>query len=191
MSNGDKEVSKLLAVFAVQAGPRIGEELPVRTPVASIGQGRQNDIVIEDDSVSKTHARLEFEGPYWRLTDLGSTNGTFVEGVRLAPEVPTPIEYGMSVRFGAVRMHFRPVQDADPEAAREAYEPPTPPAPLFTGRARNFRLPLWALVLLLLAVAAAIYLAGSYLGDDPGQTPPAVERRVGVRIEPPPAPQPL
>lgn len=186
MSNGGKEMSKTLAVFAVQAGPRRDEELPVLAPVASIGQGRQNDIVVEDDSVSKTHARLEFEDGGWRLIDLGSTNGTFVEGVRLAPEVPTPIEYGASIRFGAVRMHFRPVADADPESARAEYLPAEPAPPIFTKRARGFRMPLWVVVLLILLFAAALYLASSVWDLNDPETPATVQRRSAVEAPAPP-----
>ena len=145
-----------LAEFALLAGPRRGEELPVRAPVVSIGQGPQNDLVIDDDSVSKIHARLEFLLEGWRLTDLDSTNGTTVEGVRLAPGVPTPLAYGSSVRFGGVKMVFRDVDQADPEAALKSYTPPDAAEP---ERPRHFRLPLWLFLVILLIVTAVILLA--------------------------------
>jgi predicted component of type VI protein secretion system len=151
--------ARRLAILAVHAGPRIGEELPIASPRVSIGSGGQNDLAIADDSISTNHAILEFEHGGWRLTDLDSTNGTFVEGVRLAPQVPTPLPYGSSVRLGGLRLHFRPVAEADPESARAGYVPPAAEKKL-AERDTGFRLPLWLLVVIVLvviAVAAGIF----------------------------------
>jgi hypothetical protein len=152
--------SRELARFGFLAGPRVGEELPIPSPVVSIGKGRQNDLVIPDDSVSTTHARLEYEHGGWRITDLDSANGTAVEGVQLAPQVPTPLPFGASVRFGGVRMQFRETEAAvDADAARAGYVPPTRPTPV-AQRSTGFRLPVWVLlvvVLLLLLVAWLLY----------------------------------
>ena len=46
-------------------------------PVANIGRGDYNDVVIADPSVSTMHAKLQRRDAVWVLTDLGSTNGTF------------------------------------------------------------------------------------------------------------------
>lgn len=155
----------VLAVFSIRAGPRIGEDIAVLTPVVQIGSGPQNDLVIAEDSVSQHHARLEFERGAWRITDLESTNGTFVEGIRLAPEVPTPLAYGSSVRFGGVRTHFRPVASADPAAARMAYVPPPAPTPVRERRGSGF--PLWAVVLLLIALALVGWFVWTQMGGEP------------------------
>jgi Inner membrane component of T3SS, cytoplasmic domain len=144
-----------LAVFSLVAGPRAGEELPVLAPIIAIGQAPQNDLVIADDSVSKQHARLEYLLEGWRLTDLESTNGTTVEGIRLAPGVPTPLAYGSEVRFGGVRMMFTAAHDADPESARTSF---TPAESLAPDRPRHFRLPLWVFVLILLVIALVLFL---------------------------------
>ena len=51
----------------------------------SIGKSPDNDLVIDGDPhVSKVHALLERCGPAWCISDLGSYNGTFVNGVRLS-----------------------------------------------------------------------------------------------------------
>ncbi len=51
--------------------------------------------------ISAEHARLTREGGRWWVTDLGTTNGTFVNGVRV--ERPTRLMAGDEVRFGRVR----------------------------------------------------------------------------------------
>ncbi|HEX7238648.1 MAG TPA: FHA domain-containing protein [Longimicrobiaceae bacterium] len=146
-----------LAAFGIRNGPHAGEEIPVRLPVVRIGKGAANDVVIPDDSVSATHARLEFEDNAWRITDLESTNGTYVEGVRLAPQVPTPLAYGASVRFGGVPLHFRAVEEADPAAARAEYVAPEP-APTLRERPAGRRFPVWMVLLLLVLLALAVLL---------------------------------
>ncbi len=180
--------ARRLAVLAVQAGPRIGEEFPVGSPRIQIGSGSQNDVVIADDSISTNHALLEFDHGGWRLTDLDSTNGSFVEGIRLAPQVPTPLPYASSVRFGGLRLQFRAVADADPETARAEYVPPAK-EPTLAERRAGFRMPLWlvvALVLLVLAIAVGVY---SWM--HPGtEVSPATQPGVQPQVEQPaPAPQ--
>jgi hypothetical protein len=166
-SEGD---ARALAILAVRRGPGVGTELAVRQPVVSIGRGAKSDVLIEDDSVSTTHAALEYNRDGWWLTDLGSANGTFVEGIRLAPDVPTPLTYGSTVSFGAVQTHFRPVVGADPDAARDAYRPPPPPLRLVERR-RGVRLPLWLVLLLVLVIVIAAVWFGLVWTPEPAPTP--------------------
>ena len=178
-TNVPSERPAALAVFAFQGGPRYREELPVASPVVTIGKGAQCDLVLADDSVSAVHARLEFDAGGWRLTDLESTNGTAVEGVRLAPGVPTPVHPGMTVRFGGVPMLFRDVKDADPETARAEYVPPPPPTTLKVERRRGF--PVWALILILviLAVIALFVFRRGLTAQPAARSAAAVEQTTG------------
>lgn len=178
--------SRALAKLTVQKGPDVGHEHTVERPVVTVGKGSQNDVVIVDDSVSTTHARLEYERGAWRITDLASTNGTYVEGVKLAPEVPTPLAYGSTVRFGGIQLHFRPVESADPERARAEYVAPEP-ATRVRDRRSGFRLPLWLLLLILVLLAVAVYLFG-WVFAEPAAEPTAVESvGTALRALPPPA----
>ncbi|MCI0337153.1 MAG: PrsW family glutamic-type intramembrane protease [Acidobacteria bacterium] len=69
--------------------------------VISIGRTLNNGFVIEHPSVSKRHARIVIEDNVYALHDLGSSNGTFVNGKRIKE---TKLEDGCEVRFG--RAHF-------------------------------------------------------------------------------------
>lgn len=151
-----------LASLALMAGPRYGEELPVPSPIVTVGRGAGCDVVIDDDSVSAQHARLEYDLGSWRITDLQSINGTAVEGVRLAPNVPTPLPYGVTVRLGGVQLQFREAEGADVDAARAGYVPPEAPRTLREERS-GARFPLWlVLLILLLAVIIGMIVYANY-----------------------------
>ena len=62
--------------------PRVGERLALRASNA-IGRDAGNDIALPDEAASARHAKLEVEDGEWWIEDLGSTNGTLVNGVRI------------------------------------------------------------------------------------------------------------
>ncbi len=100
----------VLANFLVRSGSLKGQRLVVKTPLANIGRADYNDLVIPDESVSTTHAKLQRREGVWVLVDLDSTNGTFVDGDRVQGE--SPISPGVTVRFGDISLMFEPTDDA-------------------------------------------------------------------------------
>jgi len=161
-----------LAVLEVtNEGPTNGTRYEIRVPLAHVGRGAHNDVVIPEPSVSETHAKLERREDGWCVTDLGSTNGTFVGGQRLLGEGERAIYGGLSLRFGGVKVIFRPgdvaagtdrgVRDtayADERASRNApaasaprvtTAPPVAPSP-------SGGLPRWVWLAVVVAVAAAV-----------------------------------
>jgi pSer/pThr/pTyr-binding forkhead associated (FHA) protein len=101
-----------LASLLVRTGSLKGRRLPIKVPMVNIGRAEFNDIVIADPSVSTSHAKLQRRDDIWMLSDLDSTNGTFVEGERLSGEVP--LGPGTTVKFGDVAVLFEPFDDAAP-----------------------------------------------------------------------------
>jgi pSer/pThr/pTyr-binding forkhead associated (FHA) protein len=101
-----------LASFLFRSGDLKGRRLSIKVPVANIGRGEYNDVIIADASVSTMHAKLQRRDAVWILTDLGSTNGTFVEGERLTGEVP--LGPGTTLRFGDVSALFEPLDESAP-----------------------------------------------------------------------------
>lgn len=122
-----------MAVFLVRSGKLKGTRLPIRVPVVNIGRAEYNDVVIADDSVSTAHAKLQRREGVWVLTDVGSTNGTFVDGEAVSGEVA--LGPGVTVRFGQVSVLFEPTDDAMGVAKgsgtqmMEPIKAPPPPAP--------------------------------------------------------------
>jgi len=121
-----------LAKFVVRSGPQKGERLLVKVPIVNIGRADYNDLVVADESVSSQHAKLTRREGLWILSDLGSTNGTMVDGERI--EEDTPLAPGCFVRFGDVQLVFEPTDDSVgvqvPKATRaiQAVKLPQPPA---------------------------------------------------------------
>jgi pSer/pThr/pTyr-binding forkhead associated (FHA) protein len=101
-----------LASLLFRSGDMKGTRLPIKVPVVNIGRGDYNDVVIADPSVSTMHAKLQRREAVWILTDLGSTNGTFVEGEPLKGE--SPLSPGTTIRFGDVLVLFEPLDDKVP-----------------------------------------------------------------------------
>ena len=61
-------------------------------------------LVISDDSVSRNHARLLLKGVRLLIEDLGSANGTWIDGRPLSPHRATEIDEGASIEFGGVKL---------------------------------------------------------------------------------------
>ena len=80
------------ALFFPPTGPGAGTSF-------TIGRDSGCDMLIEDSTVSRWHARLDRDGDRWVLTDAGSTNGTRVNGWRVRQ--PVPVQPGDHVMFGS------------------------------------------------------------------------------------------
>jgi len=74
--------------------------IAIERPVIQIGRAAHNDIVLSEDGVSAEHCRLEREGDTFRLTDLGSTNRTWVNGEEATSQLLRP---GDEIRVGQTR----------------------------------------------------------------------------------------
>ena len=68
----------------------------------TIGADDENEIVLGDDFVSGRHACLRWDGVNWLLKDLGSTNGTFVNGQRCSPQKEQRVPVGATLQIGDV-----------------------------------------------------------------------------------------
>lgn len=72
----------------------------------TIGRTPNNDLVIDDDSVSRFHAWFQKPGAQWELVDAGSKNGTFVSVKKLGAKKPHPLTGGEKLRIGTVDAWF-------------------------------------------------------------------------------------
>jgi pSer/pThr/pTyr-binding forkhead associated (FHA) protein len=88
--------------------------LPIRLDRDSLTLGRKDcDVVLADDSVSRQHARIRRDGDDFVLEDLGSSNGTHVDGV---PVLSCVLRDGDTVQLGQNLFYFeRLLERAGPE----------------------------------------------------------------------------
>ena len=84
--------------LVMRAGPAVGKVFPLEGNELTIGRDASNPISINDGEVSRRHASLSLHGSGYVLQDLGSTNGTFINGRRLT--VPQVLNPGDTVAFG-------------------------------------------------------------------------------------------
>ena len=124
----------------MRSGPTPGASFTLEGDQLTVGRDATNEIVINDAEISRRHARLTFQGGKYVLEDLGSTNGTFVNGQRLAG--PRVLKAGEVVQFGEQIMLVFEVTTMDagatmvsprvatavPSVPRPSTPPPAPPA---------------------------------------------------------------
>lgn len=93
--------------LTVRRGPYPGTVHELNADVITLGRSPHNTIVINDDQVSRTHLRLVRVGADYELHDLGSSNGTFVDGQRVTASWLLPpvclIELGDSITLAYER----------------------------------------------------------------------------------------
>ena len=117
-------LSAAVTILAPPTGPRLvfdnGQgEITVPADKAEITIGREDPISGihpeidltpfggESGGVSRQHARLIRSGGQWSIVDLGSTNYTRVDGVRIEPGAPHPLKDGARLQFGRLTLTFR------------------------------------------------------------------------------------
>jgi hypothetical protein len=103
---GERAPGDLLVVDPFETGLEPGERIPL-IALSSIGRSNENDIVLSDTFVSAEHAKLYWNGRGWVVEDLGSTNGTRVNGKPVRRAVP--VKVGDTVEFGRVRARLVPL----------------------------------------------------------------------------------
>jgi predicted component of type VI protein secretion system len=107
----------------VRSGPRSGERIEL---IGELVVGRENaDVTVADDEVSRRHLAVRPHEDGVELEDLGSTNGTFVDGARLSAVVV--VSSGARVTLGETELEIEievPEPEPDPGATRLRERPP-------------------------------------------------------------------
>ncbi len=97
------------------AGPRLiatagvysGKVYPLESGNLDIGRDPSNSVAMPDDTnVSRRHAALQWLNGSGTIVDNGSSNGTFLNGVRITPQAPQPIRPGDEIQIGQTRFRL-------------------------------------------------------------------------------------
>lgn len=176
----------LATLEVISLGLLKGTIMNVGSPLAHVGRGAHNDIIVSDESVSDSHAKLQRREDGWYVVDMGSTNGTYVGGRRIDGEAP--LIGAPDVRFGGVKFIFRVPDGAkagnasqtraiatfkvDPRKATagtktpvfsqpgQRAEPPRPVAAPARKTSRAVPLLLWIGVLILIVAGVLLLMKG-------------------------------
>jgi len=81
-----------------------GAELPLQGETLNLGRAPENHIVVDDRQVSRSHAILKREGSHYILEDVGTRNGTYVNGQRVQRQ---PLSDGDTIRLGQTVFTYR------------------------------------------------------------------------------------
>ncbi len=95
-----------IARLVCLSGPDAGTEFELSKKTFLVGRSPGADININDSFASRQHAELHFIDNAYRLRDLESKNGVFVNGSRMAPGATAWLEDGDSLQFASTRFRF-------------------------------------------------------------------------------------
>jgi predicted component of type VI protein secretion system len=125
--------------LVMRAGPQPGQTFVLDQDSLTLGRDPGNEIAIGDPQVSRQHARITRQGGLTVIEDAGSTNGTFVNGLRLAG--PHTLTDGDVISLGdavTLSYHSADITMTEPlggqptvSTAPPSYEPPPPPPPSY------------------------------------------------------------
>jgi hypothetical protein len=152
------------ATLTMTRGPGAGRRFDIGAAAVTIGREAQCDVLVDGTWVSRQHARIAWTGTEYIIEDLGSTNGTFVNGERIGGpralksgdllQLGEQVELAFQVRVSAP-VHEEPVRPGITPSPRSstdplrAHEPPSESIPAEEGSSvRRRRTRIWALALL-------------------------------------------
>jgi len=96
-ADGGRTICSPLPAVLSLSRPSDGRALPVADGSVLGRSGESGAFFEKDRTVSRSHAKIHFNGDIWSIEDLNSTNGTWVNGKRLTPAHPSPIRVGDSI----------------------------------------------------------------------------------------------
>ena len=112
---GSAQRSALATLEVLNEGAIRGVRFDITSALTHVGRGAYNDVVLADDSVSDSHAKIQHRGSGWFVVDMNSTNGTYVAGKRVKGEAP--LIPGNEVQFGGVELLFVTVSRSSAESS--------------------------------------------------------------------------
>jgi sigma-B regulation protein RsbU (phosphoserine phosphatase) len=105
-------------------GPEVGRKYTLDGPTTLLGRQFDCTICLNGKQVSRQHAQLLQRESSYFVEDLNSSNGTYVNGKKIAPHVPVPLSDRDTLQIGPYLFALRPKSSSAKEDATAAIEPP-------------------------------------------------------------------
>jgi hypothetical protein len=102
---GAKPSEQKATKIVVTAGENIGTEIALSGRQLTIGRAGDSDLIVDDEYTSTHHAKLVFINGEWLIQDLDSTNGTLLDGKKVATTTVVPLN--TQVRVGQTSFELR------------------------------------------------------------------------------------
>ena len=80
------------------------QTIPLESTLVTVGRGLNNDIILEDARVSRTHAQIRYRARRFWVADVGSTNGTYVNGAAVEEQA---LKHGDVISLGGLEIGFQ------------------------------------------------------------------------------------
>ncbi|VAW36593.1 hypothetical protein MNBD_CHLOROFLEXI01-3096 [hydrothermal vent metagenome] len=97
--------TQFVARLVVEQGPELGQTFNLSNSNQTIGRSANNGIVVNDAEISRRHSQIMPQGDGYVVEDMGSTNGTYVNGIRLTQ--PMALKHGDTVELGdTIRLRY-------------------------------------------------------------------------------------
>jgi diguanylate cyclase (GGDEF)-like protein len=123
------------ACLVVIYGPELGKRAALGHGMFEIGRSSRSDLAIDQESISRHHARINFDGQCHVIEDLGSTNGTFVNDRNLKR---SPLKDGDQVKLGRSILKYMSGDNIEANYHEEIYRLMTMDALTMTHNRRYF-----------------------------------------------------
>lgn len=124
IDQSEEKKARRQAVLLVMTGPTTGQTIYLETKdVWSLGRGTTCDLILQEASVSRNHCQVQFKDHEWIVQDLGSSNGTWLNGDRIKEK---KLQSGDKIQLGSQMIVKFVLQDElEAQFQRELYESAT------------------------------------------------------------------
>jgi diguanylate cyclase (GGDEF)-like protein len=106
------------ACVIVIYGPELGKRVPLGTAPFEIGRSSKNDLFLDQESISRQHARITFDGTQYWIQDMKSTNGTYVNDEQVREQ---RLRDGDQIRIGRSILKFMTGENIEVHYHEEIY----------------------------------------------------------------------
>jgi pSer/pThr/pTyr-binding forkhead associated (FHA) protein len=171
--------SQPAATLVVRQGAQAGMSFSITGNQVLLGREEGLDIILQDPESSRRHSRISWQGGQYVIEDLGSTNGTFVNGVQIT--TPQMLNPGDSIGIGQTALVFQlqggqdPFQSPPPQQAQTYAAPSPSPTSSKPQESKTTQYLLYGCgclllmgICILLMIAAAVLMAPGLIEDATG-----------------------